>query len=483
MRSIGFAIAAAAALAPLAVQSATVHTKAVNVEGKLTCVLASSASDAMATAIYSDDVEADGWGKLWVTARPEAPSKAAALSAGCAQARVMQHRMFQYWDNYAANEYGKSRLPCSQLEAFIDAQMAYSDSLLQPGAPLPAGSPPQLLDALAHLSAQFDGLVQGYSAVAPPAEAMSRRTIYMLNAVGDLEDLNGICSASFNMSSAARAAVERLAGRPYPARELASGFRPTPEALKLTDCSGFVGLTPDGSDLVFGQATWRAYYAMLRTYTVYHLPYTPANVMSFSASPGFLMSKDDYAATGGDAARLMIFETTNSMFNHSRFEEFLTPESILTWQRSAMGMQWATSGKEYADIMMANQSGTYNNQWVVADAKQFNGDGRELKDDLLWVVELAPGITHAADMTSTLQQQHYWPSYNIPYFVDVYNASGYPAKAEAFGDDFIYSKAPRANIFRRNASQVTSVADAGRLLRYNNYQHDPLAKDDPILGA
>jgi hypothetical protein len=314
----------------------------------------------------------------------------------------------------------------------------------------------------------------------------------MLNAVGDLEDLNGICDGSISIGPAAAAEVLGLSGHNisgYSAAEAdartaeaALALEPVPQAMKLTDCSGFVGVLPDKSDIVFAQATWRAYYAMLRTYHTFDLPYAPAGVVSFSSSPGFLMSKDDFAVSQGKA-QLAIFETTNSMFNHTRFNEFLTPKSILTWQRSAIAMQWATTGRQYTELMSFNQSGTYNNQWVVLDTKLFDQGKSELRPDLLWVVELIPGLTHAEDMTSTLQKQGYWPSYNIPFFTDVYNISGYPAQKAARGDDFSYENAPRARIFRRNASDVTSVEDAKLLMRYNRFQTDPLAGGDAILGA
>ena len=44
---------------------------------------------------------------------------------------------------------------------------------------------------------------------------------------------------------------------------------------------------------------------------------------------------------------------------------------------------------------------------------------------LLWVAEQIPGLVVAADVTPALRLG-YWPSFNVPYFPEVYNASGYP---------------------------------------------------------
>lgn len=445
------------------------------------CVISDNVEIAQCTGHFVDEVEADGWGKLWASTGPSpADGAVAALACGCVTGYLSQHRMYQYWQNYVANEYGKAG-PCDDLTAFVDAQMEYTAAVVRGDLDLPDHAPEGFLVSLKHVMSQFEGLAQGYALAARAigSETLSRRELYMLNAVGDLEDLNGICDGSVSLSPAAAKDIGRLSDREVAGTALQE---PVPQALKLTDCSGFVKVLPDKSDVVFGQATWRAYYAMLRTYHTFRLDYAPAGIVSFSASPGFLMSKDDFAVSQGKA-QLAIFETTNSFFNRTRFNELLTPRSVLTWQRSAMAMQWATSGRQYTELMSFNQSGTYNNQWVVLDAKQFSAGDDELQADLLWVVELIPGLAHAADMTKTLETQGYWPSYNIPFFEDIYNISGYPAQEQARGNDFSYTNAPRARIFRRNTTDVAALHDLQLLMRYNRFQTDPLAGGDAILGA
>ncbi len=54
--------------------------------------------------------------------------------------------------------------------------------------------------------------------------------------------------------------------------------------------------------------------------------------------------------------------------------------------------------------------------------------------------------------------------------------AGYPA------DDNVYETAPRARIFRRDAANVTCLADMKRLLRYNRFQTDPLSGGNPAAA-
>ena len=46
----------------------------------------------------------------------------------------------------------------------------------------------------------------------------------------------------------------------------------------------------------------------------------------------------------------------------------------------------ATSGREWAELIAFNNSGTYCNQYMVIDLKLFTS-GEELQPDLLWVIE------------------------------------------------------------------------------------------------
>jgi hypothetical protein len=55
----------------------------------------------------------------------------------------------------------------------------------------------------------------------------------------------------------------------------------------------------------------------------------------------------------------------------------------------------------------------------------------------LWVSEQIPGHFTMGDQTMVLQRG-YWPSYNVPFYEDIYNLSGYPAVAHDYGPTSSY---------------------------------------------
>ena len=57
---------------------------------------------------------------------------------------------------------------------------------------------------------------------------------------------------------------------------------------------------------------------------------------------------------------------------------------------------------------------------------------RTPQPDTFWVSEQIPGHHHAEDQTMVLQRGH-WPSYNVPFYADIYKMSGYPEIVAKFG--------------------------------------------------
>ena len=104
--------------------------------------------------------------------------------------------------------------------------------------------------------------------------------------------------------------------------------------------------------------------------------------------------------------------------------------------RVVVANKLANSGKQWSQIFSKYNSGTYNNQWMVVDYKLFQKGTPQnlLKNDLLWIIEQLPGFIKAADMTDELRVQTYWPSYNVPYFPEIYNLSGNNELVEKYGD-------------------------------------------------
>ncbi|GFH22241.1 phospholipase B-like, partial [Haematococcus lacustris] len=126
----------------------------------------------------------------------------------------------------------------------------------------------------------------------------------------------------------------------------------------------------------------------------------------------------------------------------------------------------ANNGSAWATLATMHNSGTYNCQYMVVDLKRFQ-PGEELQSGLLTIVETMPGGSAWADTTQELERG-YWPSYNVPYFPEIYAGMGYPhvraalrKRGQAF-DSLVaglsYQVCSRAKLLRRDAGNVTNYA-------------------------
>jgi len=167
-------------------------------------------------------------------------------------------------------------------------------------------------------------------------------------------------------------------------------------------------------------------------------------------------------------------ETTNGIYNMSLYK-YLTTESVLSWVRSLVANRMSPDAKTWVNIFSMYNSGTYNNQWMVVDYNRYT-PGSTPKSGTLWVLEQIPDLIESADVTDVLISQGYWPSYNIPYFPIIYNLSGFGAYEEQFGAYFTYDGNPRALIFKRDQGTVDSMDSMKFMIRYNDWQYDPLSQ-------
>ena len=72
---------------------------------------------------------------------------------------------------------------------------------------------------------------------------------------------------------------------------------------------------------------------------------------------------------------------------------------------------------------------------------------------------LACRYVESGDQTHILQAG-YWPSYNIPFYEEIFRACGYSTAVEAYGTEFSYELCPRAKIFRRDQGTVNGYVDS-----------------------
>lgn len=250
-------------------------------------------------------------------------------------------------------------------------------------------------------------------------------------------------------------------------------------AARDTHCSALVVLPSSGTaDAYVGHTTWGMYSSMIRVAktlrTALAAPSTAAQQLTYSSYPGYLYSGDDFYVT---SAGLAVLETTLNVFNTSLYDR-LTPEGVvLTWTRGVVASRMSATAPAWAATFALYNSGTYNNQWMAVDYKRVGLAG----SGVLQVLEQAPGAVAHWDATASLAAPGgYWPSYNIPANRDMFALLGYGAMVDKFGDPYSYERAPRAQIFRRNATDAAASPAAARaLMRYNDWRNDPLSLGQP----
>jgi len=408
---------------------------------------------AIAYGTYDDTLNTTGWGVLNIHAHsvnnefPTTVFWAAGLLEGFFTAeRIKQNarNMEAYWN------FSPEKLPV--LQKFFEEQAAWARNTSEYNM-----KDPYWLN-VANVMQQFEGLYAGVQLVDP---SITRWDVTMLNGIGDLIDLE---RALFPQS---RPDLNDMTDEQLTLLEQKSGH-----------CSALVRVTPGFEDLFMGHSSWFTYSATNRIFKHYTFdtnePSIAATSMSFSSYAGYLESLDDfYVLSSG----LVMLQTTINCLNATLYD-LVTPQSLLSWQRVRVANHMATSGQEWADYSMRYNSGTYNNQYMVINNNLFKPN-EPLADNLLWVIEQMPGHVGAGDETDYLRMGGFWPSYNVPFFPEIYNVSGNAAAAAKFGPEKSYELAPRAKIFRRDAGNVNKFEEFKDILRYNDYLNDEFANGDP----
>ncbi|KAH9284484.1 putative phospholipase B-like 2 [Echinococcus granulosus] len=249
-------------------------------------------------------------------------------------------------------------------------------------------------------------------------------------------------------------------------------------------CSALVKLAPDHKDIFISHDTWRDYEGMLKVVKYYEFawrltrdpssPVIPADKILFSSYPSTINSIDDFYVT---STGLVIQETTNGNENPNLwpFVRHGLNSTVLGAFRVMIATRLARTPSEWIGFFARENSGTYNNQWMVIDTKLFDPSKPLPEKDLFWVAEQIPGLVQSADVTEHLLNKSYWGSYNNPYFKFIHEISGFDDLEKKFGECFSYEMTPRAQIFRRNHSTAVSLPSVYRLMRFNDFTHDPLS--------
>ncbi|XP_078523272.1 putative phospholipase B-like 2 [Lissotriton helveticus] len=408
---------------------------------------------AVAWANLTDQIEETGWSFLQLESNSSFNDSLQAYAAGVAEAAVTKKLIYMHWMNTLMGYCGPYKYQtqyCEKLRAYVKDNLAWMQEQMQ------SGKDPEYWHQVRLALLQLKGLEDSYNGLVyfPTKNFTLNPFGFLLFQLGgDLEDL------------------ESALNRTDSSRVLGTG-----------SCSALIKLLPGNKDILVSHDTWNTYQSMLRIIKKYSLPFrttaggdsvVPGSIQSFSSYPGSIFSGDDfYTLSSG----LVTLETTIGN-NNPDLWKFVKPKgTVFEWLRNIVANRLAKNGSEWASIFTKFNSGTYNNQWMIVDYNLFRPGYPSLTPGLLTVLEQIPGLVVSADKTDVLSQQGYWASYNIPYFVDIFNASGGPDLVTKYGDWFTYDKNPRAQIFRRNQTMVHDLQSMIRLMRYNNFPEDPMSR-------
>ncbi|XP_042871077.1 putative phospholipase B-like 2 [Penaeus japonicus] len=407
---------------------------------------------------FTDNTFADGWGYLEIETNPAYPDTIQAYAAGFVEGASSHDMIYKSYRNTLEGfcEW-KSEEFCDNLREFLKKNIQWMKSMIA----LKRKTCPVFYNIDLILT-QMTGVAEGYNKTAKvpiPDEA-----ILWMNLLGDIEDLESALDPTLNSMS-----IEDFINS---GRTLGDGH-----------CSALVKVLPGNTDLYVSHVTWNTYQSMLRVQKKYILPFRrtgssdpgdtiPGHTVAFSSYPGILSSGDDfYILSSG----LTTLETTIGNGNPALWKNVTATGELMEWMRTIVANRLATDGKSWADFFSMHNSGTYNNQWMVVDYKLFK-PRNHIKPNTLWVLEQLPGLVKSGDQSHILRSQSYWPSYNVPFYPEIFNMSGAPAMVERYGDWFTYYKTPRALIFKRDHVKVKNIRSMIKLMRYNDYQHDPLSR-------
>eukprot|EP01132_Coremiostelium_polycephalum_P004173 gene4173-5223_t len=430
-----------------------------DVPSKTFKVVSGYEEDAIAWALYQGSPEYNGWIYLSVNTSGSYDDVTQAMGCGYLEGYLTYDHLWNHRYNYLSNQFNSTEMP-AKLVDWIQINIGYMKTMIT------SNPNSQYWYSLNLTLNQLESIVNGYNdANSNSDQKLGIEDVFLVNMFGDLFDLDP--AIGLGLSYFSKKNIEEY-------------------LMRSQHCSAIVKLADDLSELFAGHNTWSEYSTMIRIFKSYYFSYnsqlsgTLARSISFSSYPGVIISIDDFYQMVDTS--LVVLETTNSLITNDLYH-LITPSSVLSFIRIMNANRMASDGLSWCQIFSVENSGTYNNQYMVIDYKKFV-PYKALHDGALYVIEQIPGQTVYQDETQILRTG-YWPSFNIPFFESIYNLSGYNTYVYPSGtpvEYLSYVAAPRSQLFRRNANQIFTIEDFQDFIRYNNWEYDPLSYGNPYYA-
>jgi hypothetical protein len=415
----------------------------------------------IASAKYTVGLESLGWDLLAISTNKNFEDEVQAEAAGFLEGYLTQSRIWDHWRNLNIKTWKNDTDMPEYVKTFFKDQATYVEDLYK------ANKTDKIAANAYYLQLQLRGLINAYNGYAPLAKVIGYLQFHTMTSFGDLFDIVNYQNPSH-----------------LPKYDQMSAKSIASYLLSNNHCSALFKVKEDFSEIFFGHNSWFYYSAMTRIFKEYNFNFNHPSIKSrnifFSSYPATLASMDDFYVTSQD---LVVIETTNPNFNNDLYSR-LTPKSLLCWQRAMIANRLSSNSKEWTENFAIENSGTYNNMFMVLDMKLVDLENKAIQNGALHIIEQLPGYTETTDVTQFLKYG-YWPSYNVPFAENV--------RVEAKILDMVKSKpeltsildyntCARANILRRDQGNVSTMEDFKKLIRYNNYQKDPFSNMDPSLA-
>ncbi|KAF2069526.1 hypothetical protein CYY_009151 [Polysphondylium violaceum] len=416
--------------------------------------------NAIAIANYQGDLSINGWAYLSINTSSSYNDTMQAAAAGFLEGFLTYQHTWDSKVNYYTNQFQSNSIPSKILDWILINIQFMRESI--------KNEPDSIYWKHIELTlTQIEYMVFGHNEAVGESnqeKSLQLADFFILNMFGDLFDL----VPALNLT-------DELTYYKKDLNNIEDYFS------RAQHCSALVKLTADLGELFAGHTTWNSFSTQVRILKSYTFGFSlesgiKSRSILFSSYPGVLISIDDFYQLDTE---LVILETTNSLITNDLYH-LIQPKSVLSWLRIMNANRLSTDGATWCTTFALYNSGTYNNQYIIIDYKKFT-PYKELRDGALYVIEQIPLLVEYSDETDLLRISHF-PSYNIPFFENIYNLSGYNTFKYPKGSqvEFLsYQAAPRAEIFRRDASKIATIQDFQNLLRYNDWQNDPLSHNNP----
>ena len=406
----------------------------------------------IATAFYDPSLNEKGWDTLHLTTNKIFSDEIQAEGAGRLEASLTKERIFNHYTNAKSS----NGIITDKVKDFFEKQEKYIIKMKNE-------NPDDIYFYNAYLIyLQFKGMREQYNKEIEKEKKLEGMELYLINSFGDLFEIN----QTFYPPNLNNMTLEEIQNY----------------LLITNHCTSLYKVKSDLSDIFLGHNSWYYYTMMTRIFKEYNLnfnhPSIKCKTVYFTSYPGSIVSNDDFYVTSND---LSIIETTNSNMNVSIYKE-ITYNSLLNWQRVQIANRLSTNAKEWTEHFAYNQSGTYNNMYMVLDMKKVDLEKKIIENDAMKIIETLPKYYVINDITDYLKRG-YWPSYNVPFSDEIYKKSLIDEsikKNPKLKQGIDYNMCSRAQILRKYQSDVIDLDSFKKLMRYNNYKDEPMAYKSPV---